>query len=681
MNVLLLLTMKKSRLFPLLFLLPFLLFGQEDLEKKVSDLRLKISHAEPGVKLKMMDSLTKIIEFNENYGYTELTNETIALALEQNDLNIATRLTGDLIFYNTTVLGNPEKGLAIFNAFKGKEKEFSDNTAAAAANLYAYGGNSYFRLGQFDDALRIYDIAYQYAVQAKNENRRGYVLLRKGNVLVAKGVFAGASQHLQEAVSIFSASKDTSNIIGAKNSLSILYSQNQFYKEAQKEREEAIALANNDPTTLGPIYYNIGADYREQGNNVLWIHYLKKSYEENERSAYKETFKSDILCNLVIAYSISDSLQKAEKYLKEIEANKQQYATGNNRDFYIEALKQYAFARTEYPKALQYGKEHLALKQAEESFVELYNAENFLAETYLALKDSSKYYVHKNKYYQIKDSISNAQNVRSLTYYQTLYETEKRDATIRSQTQDIALLNAKSRIKNQLLLFGSLGLLSIFGMILLVLSRNAAKKRQLLQEGFSQNLIQSQEEERIRISRDLHDSIGQQLVLIKRKAQKKNPEELAALATHALEDMRLITRDLYPVILEKSGLTQAIQDMIHTMDAESDLFFTTQIDPIDGIFTKDQELHLYRFIQESLNNIWKHAQASAVTVNMLKKKKHIAVLIKDNGKGFDLKHKMEASENLGLKTLYERTKILKATLHIESVLHKGTSLKTTISYD
>ncbi len=502
-----------------------------------------------------------------------------------------------------------------------------------------------------------------------------------GHALIDKGVFSDASQHLQEAIRIFSSLKDTLNIVNVKNSLSILYSQNRFYKEAQKEREEAIALVHNNPTALGPIYYNIAADYREQGKHRLWIQYLKKSYQENEKSIYKENYKTDILCNLVIAYSLSDSLQKAEKYLKDIEANKQVYATGNNRDFYIEALKQYAFAKKEYRKALKLGKEHLALKREEESFVEIYNAENFLAKTYLALRDTGKHYFHKNKYYQIKDSVSSVQNVKSLTYYQTLYETEKRDTKIHSQTQDIALLNANNRIKNQLLLFGSLGLLSIFGMILLVISRNGAKRRQLLQEGFSQNLIQSQEEERIRISRDLHDSIGQQLILIKRKAQKKNIEELPFLATNALEDMRLITRDLYPVVLEKSGITEAIQDMVNTMDAESDLFFTMQIDPIDGLFTKDQELHLYRFIQEGLNNIWKHAQANAVTVTVLKKSKYISVLIQDNGKGFDLDHKIETSRSMGLKTLYERIKILKTTLKIDSVANKGTTLKSAIPYD
>jgi len=204
------------------------------------------------------------------------------------------------------------------------------------------------------------------------------------------------------------------------------------------------------------------------------------------------------------------------------------------------------------------------------------------------------------------------------------------------------------------------------------------RKRHKIQEQFSRDLIATQEHERNRIAKELHDSIGQQLSLIKRKSQNKQQNEITALAGSTLEEVRSISRNLYPALLKELGLTESIKELINAYDEETDLFFTPEIENIDSCFNQEEALNLYRFIQESINNIVKHAQARAVSVDVLRTENNtIEFRIEDNGIGFDLKDKQKQN-SLGLKTLKERILILKGTFEIQSTPNKGTQLKATI---
>jgi signal transduction histidine kinase len=284
---------------------------------------------------------------------------------------------------------------------------------------------------------------------------------------------------------------------------------------------------------------------------------------------------------------------------------------------------------------------------------------------------------HLVRYYSIKDSISSVQNVKSLAYYQTLYETEKQGLKIKAQESNINLLASESKIKNQFMLFGGVSLLSAFLLIMVYKSRNSEKKEKKLQEQFSQGLLQSQEEERTRIARELHDSVGQQLTLIKIKSQNIEEEEITALTNNALEEVRSISRGLYPALLTELGLTESVKMLINEYDEQTDLFFTMDIDTIDACFTENTTLNFYRLIQECLTNIVKHAKAKSVTVSIKKEGNDIISLISDNGKGFNVTES-KTKNSLGLKTIFERIKIMKGKLSIDSKINSGTSFILSI---
>jgi signal transduction histidine kinase len=264
------------------------------------------------------------------------------------------------------------------------------------------------------------------------------------------------------------------------------------------------------------------------------------------------------------------------------------------------------------------------------------------------------------------------EKIAKINDLQIKYETKKKTLKIEAQESNIALLALENQNKNQWMLFGGIGIFSIFVIILLSNSRNTAKKENFQQEKFSQALLLSQEEERTRIARELHDSVGQQLTLIKRKSQNLQQEEITALTNNALDEVRSISRGLYPTLLKELGLTESIEQLVNEYDEQTDLFFSKDIDSINTCFTESTSLNYYRLIQECLTNIVKHAKAKSVTVNIKREGNSIITLISDNGKGFDV-NESKKKNSLGLKTIFERIRIMKGNLSIDSTLDLGTS--------
>ncbi|WGF93277.1 sensor histidine kinase [Aequorivita marisscotiae] len=202
-----------------------------------------------------------------------------------------------------------------------------------------------------------------------------------------------------------------------------------------------------------------------------------------------------------------------------------------------------------------------------------------------------------------------------------------------------------------------------------------ARKRN---EAYTHNLIKAQEEERTRVARELHDSVGQKLMLLTKKTKNIKNQDMETLASSTLDELRSISRGLHPANLERLGPTAAIKNMINEVDANTNIFFTHQIDDIDNLITKEASLHLYRIIQEVLNNMVKHAEAKAGSVSIKKRNNTIQATIADNGKGFEVSEMIKTSASLGMKTLRERAKILNSKIDIKSQLKKGTKITLTI---
>ncbi|MBB6681930.1 hypothetical protein H4O20_10790 [Aequorivita sp. 609] len=200
------------------------------------------------------------------------------------------------------------------------------------------------------------------------------------------------------------------------------------------------------------------------------------------------------------------------------------------------------------------------------------------------------------------------------------------------------------------------------------------KQEQKRNEIYTHNLIKAQERERIRVARELHDSVGQKLMLLTKKTKSLGNTEMETLAGNTLDELRTISRGLHPATLEKLGPTAAIIKLINEVDDNTNIFFTHEIEDIDALLSKDASLHLYRIIQEVLNNMIKHSDAKAAYIQIAKKNNFLETTIVDNGKGFDSIDKLKFNNSLGMQTLVERAKILNSKIDIKSQINKGTQI-------
>lgn len=205
---------------------------------------------------------------------------------------------------------------------------------------------------------------------------------------------------------------------------------------------------------------------------------------------------------------------------------------------------------------------------------------------------------------------------------------------------------------------------------------------------FSQQLIQSQEAERKRIASELHDGLGQSLVVIKNRAllglnkrgdQERVAKELGSIsesASQAIDEVREITNNLRPQLLDRLGLTRAIQAMLKKTAGVIEI--DHEIDDIDQLFSENEEISIYRIVQESVGNIIKHSNASDASVRIRHGDGRVVIEIEDNGQGFAVDAPDAKRTGLGLVGLKERTQLLGGEISIESAPGKGTRIRVEV---
>ena len=224
-----------------------------------------------------------------------------------------------------------------------------------------------------------------------------------------------------------------------------------------------------------------------------------------------------------------------------------------------------------------------------------------------------------------------------------------------------------------------------------------AKERLALQtalletsEQYSQSLISTLENERKRLSSEFHDSIGQNLLVIRNRIllmlkqsnspiQKEKLEGLAIITSETLDEIRAISQNLRPTTLDTIGLTASVNNMMERLKRSTEI----QIDyncpqNIDEIIPKDLEINIYRILQELTNNILKHSNAHFSTIRITLEKHQLLIQVKDDGVGFDFEKKIIVHTGNGLSSIKERVKILRGDMTIASKIQKGTTINIKI---
>lgn len=201
-------------------------------------------------------------------------------------------------------------------------------------------------------------------------------------------------------------------------------------------------------------------------------------------------------------------------------------------------------------------------------------------------------------------------------------------------------------------------------------------------------ITKGQEEERLRLARDLHDDTIQALIALKQRVQlaRLAPAkdgspvvlaELESLAEQTIEDLRRTTRALRPIYLEDLGLVAALEMLASETGQNARLRVDFHHVGAERRLAADVELALYRMAQEALNNTVRHAQATHASVKIEFKPQSVTLHVADNGTGFDVPKspaEFVPGGHFGLVGLYERAQLIGAHLEIISATGKGTRL-------
>jgi signal transduction histidine kinase len=219
------------------------------------------------------------------------------------------------------------------------------------------------------------------------------------------------------------------------------------------------------------------------------------------------------------------------------------------------------------------------------------------------------------------------------------------------------------------------------------------EKERAAQQAFARQLILSQENERKRVAAELHDGLGQDLLLIKNRlalaaGRQADPAELnhqldaaTAATTRAIGELRTISHALRPAALEQVGLTKAIEWMVEQVGEGSATKFSAELDTIDGLLAPEMEMNLFRIIQEGLKNITQHAGAAQVILEVKREAAGLRVSLFDNGRGFEaekFRAEPQARRGLGLASIEERAKYLGGSLDVQSAPGRGTRVTVRV---
>jgi PAS domain S-box-containing protein len=222
--------------------------------------------------------------------------------------------------------------------------------------------------------------------------------------------------------------------------------------------------------------------------------------------------------------------------------------------------------------------------------------------------------------------------------------------------------------------------------------RANAARQQLFH--LSRQLVSVQEEERHRLSRELHDEAGQSLAALRialglvkdqlpagRKALHKDMDEAIHLVESTADQLRLLAQDLRPPALDTLGLDSAIEGFCRAFAARTRIEIAYAGAP--GVEVPDPfGIHLYRCVQEALTNIVKHASASRVRVALGVEGESLTLRVEDDGAGFDARASADpaAGTGIGLAGMRERIELLRGRLEVNSRLGDGTRLVITIPW-
>lgn len=556
-------------------------------------------------------------------------------------------------------------------------------------------GITYDVAGEYDSAISCYLQAGVFYARINNLKGKASAINNIGMLYAAKGQFSRALGNYFTALKIFESINEETFLANCLNNIGIVYSDIYKYKLAQTYFKQAVIIyeRTNNKSAMASTYTNLGRNYSDlkQEDSALW--YFEKSLvlEKELNNIYGLGI---LYNNMAISYKEKNDPQRGLFYLLEALKIKKQL---NDKTGEASTLLNIADAyrrQNDLKQAEKYFLESHQLALSLNSYRILRKSGYQLYKFYKKRGDYAKAIQYVDVYTMARDSSLNEESSRQIAELETRYESEKKALAL--EKKDLELKNANFEIshkQNTIIILIAVCAL-VLAMSILFYNRYRHKQQQemaqqLLQQQELRNkaIIEAEEKERIRIARELHDGIGQQLSAAKmnlsafessiNEQHKDAYQHLITLVDDAVKEIRTISHNMMPNALLRSGLSSAVREFVNKLSITDALKIDLQIVGLNTRLEHSAETVLYRVIQECVSNIIKHADASHINIQLIKHDEHLNMLIEDNGKGFNAKD-IDSFEGIGLKNIVSRVQYLNGTVDFDSMPGRGTTISVDI---
>ncbi|RZL47786.1 MAG: tetratricopeptide repeat protein [Pedobacter sp.] len=543
----------------------------------------------------------------------------------------------------------PDKALIILGQIKRDAAKTNDYKSIVEAQV-VHGNIVYFK-GKHDEALKLY----------------------------LNGLAIAEKYNLHELIA------------SCCNEIGTLFKKNKDLKKALEYYERALVEANtiSNDAQIANSYNNIGLVYEEEGNYKKALSQYQKSLLYYQK-ANEKLGQSYSLEYIGYVYGLMKNYEPAVENLKKSLALRKEIKDNYGIAICLIELTEISRDQKDFVSAIAYAKEAITFCKQINYPDMLQSGYLLLAQIYEQKKDFTSAYAAHKEYVIVKDSIFNDTKSKQINELQTKYDTEKKE-------QQITILNKENKIQKLVLFKRNIFLSITIGAIVILcavgfLWQKSVKLKQaarlqaevLIQQDLATKaILNAEENERKRISGELHDGLGQMFSAVKmnlsaltddlnfKSEQSQNMfDKTLDLVDESCKEVRSIAHQMAPNVLLKSGLATAIRDFISKIDARK-LKINLETVGLNERLDQNVETVLYRVIQETVNNVIKHAEANSLDIQLTKDEDGINAMIEDNGKGFDASQ-LEKFEGIGLKNIRSRVEYLKGNVDFSSTPGAGT---------
>ncbi len=571
---------------------------------------------------------------------------------------------------------DPERGLTYADAALAKSKKINYHSGSShACNIK---GVCYDVLGNYDSSLYYYKQALTIVPVKSNEAFLASVYSNIGLVYWNLDQYTGALENFNKAKHLVEQTSNKAFLAAILNNTGLIYHDVKDYPQSNACFEKAVSVYQQQKDTLGSIgtVMNLAINYFETKRyaecDALFRRYMPYINQLDDYS------KSEFLVNKATLDINTRLTVTTEKDLDESLRLKKQIGHSLGVANVLIQFSELYHQKGDFRKANRYCYEALALSEELRALKKLGQVYDNLFFNYAVLNNNDSAQKYRKLYTALNDTMFAEAKVRAFSREQVAFK------TFEKEKENLSLLHENNgiRFKNQLITFSA-----VFAICLLLISfwfYSRIKKHKSLvkqKETYQQLIFETEQAERARIARDLHDSVGQKLSVVKMKLslhEQGTANQAIALLDEAINDVRTVSHDLFPQELEK-GLFVALEEMVEQINYTS---ATTKVGlslsdtlAASGL-SKQTELYVYRIIQEIVNNALKHAQAKNIRLHVAKQKGQLNLVLSDDGIG--MPDEMHHMGGMGLKNIRARIAQLKGKLRISSQPKQGTTFAIDI---